>query len=57
MDVPEAEYLISKGMDNGFKTNNEFYRIKEKYSAGTVSPHICWITAEAGDSTTLYISV
>ncbi len=29
-DVPEAEYLIRKGTDNGFKTNNEFIRITEK---------------------------
>jgi len=29
-DVPETEYLIQKSMDNGFKTNNEFYQIIEQ---------------------------
>ncbi len=36
--VPEAEYLIRKGMNNGFKTNDEFIRITEKkYSADTIT--------------------
>lgn len=26
-DVPEVKYLIQNGTNNGFKTNNEFYRI------------------------------
>lgn len=29
-DVPETEYLIWKGTDNGFKRNNEFYQIIAK---------------------------
>ncbi len=40
-DVPEAEYLIRKGTDNGFKMNNEFIRITEKYIRQTQS-HVCW---------------
>lgn len=28
-DVPEAEYLIQKGTDNGFRTNNEFTKQKK----------------------------
>ncbi len=40
-DVPEAEYLIRKGTDNGFKMNNKFIRIREKNIRQTQS-HVCW---------------
>ncbi len=39
--MPEAEYLIRKGTDNGFKTNNEFIQITEKNILQTQS-HVCW---------------
>jgi len=38
-DVPEAEYLIWKSTDNGFKTNNKFGK-KKKHSADPFTPHV-----------------
>jgi len=57
--VPKAEYLIQKGTDYGFTTNNKFYQIiGKKYSADISTPCVFWITGEPGEiSTILYINL
>jgi len=37
-DVPEAKYLVRKGMDNGFKMNNDFYQIIGRIFGRTIHP-------------------
>lgn len=51
-DMPKAEYLIRKGMDNNFKMNNEFKQIIEN----AVIPCSCCTISKPDNSTIFLIN-